>query len=412
VRRNLIVFITSLFILITIAIFGCLVWANTHYSRNHPGEKNFFIPWITARTFLQYGENPYGKPATQRTQVLYYGNLVDNHLDPLQLSIPFPFELIYFPFALIPDYAFSRGLWMTCLEISIVLLAIISLRLTRWKPSKTLILIVLLFSIFWFYGFLSLVDCNFTIFIALALVVLLMELREGHDEFAGSLLVFPLLKFDFTAFFMVFILWWAIFHQRKRFLAGFIMTFTLLITISLFILSDWFLPFLSGWISHLSYNPGISPVSVFADWWSVFGKRLGWAVSSIMMIILFFEWRGNRGKDFRHLLWTVSLTLAATPLLGLPVSMNDYVILFFPLIHFISILVERWSRPGHWGIAGISIIILFFVLWFANGKFQFEIGLTPSPITALLFSLLLVVGLYWMRWWAIRPSGTWSDRYL
>ena len=51
------------------------MWTNTLYSRVHPGEKDFLVPWLAASTFLQYGDSPYSKPAAQRAQVVYYGNL-------------------------------------------------------------------------------------------------------------------------------------------------------------------------------------------------------------------------------------------------------------------------------------------------------------------------------------------------
>ena len=55
-------------VLVALAILGALVWTNSLYVRSHPVEKNFLVPWLGARTLLQYGENPYETPATQRAQ--------------------------------------------------------------------------------------------------------------------------------------------------------------------------------------------------------------------------------------------------------------------------------------------------------------------------------------------------------
>jgi hypothetical protein len=398
----------SFLIFISLSVLCGLVWANTLFSRDHIGEKDFFVPWLAARTFLQYGDSPYSLAATERAQMIYYGNLAGKGQDPLRLSIPFPVELFYFPFSLITDYSLSRGIWMTCLEIALISLAILSLRLTGWKPVRTLLPIILIFSVFWIYGFLPLIGNNSVIFVSLAIVGLLLALREDRDELAGALLVIPLLKLEFTGFLVILILWWAFVQNRSRLIIGFMMTLTILMTFSFFLLLNWFLPFIGGWISHITYNPGLTPGTTLASLWPVFGPRLGWVISGIMLMLLFLEWRGVRRQGFRHLLWTTSLTLAATPLMGIPVASHDYVLLFFPLIHFFSIMAERWSRPGLWGLTGIGLIILFFGLWLVDGDLIFSSVSTSNGISALSFSGLLVLGLYWIRWWAVRPPQPWS----
>ena len=177
--RTLRILTTILLVILAFAILGGLTWANTLYAHDHPGEKDFFVPWLAARTFLQYGNSPYSDPATQRAQVVYYGALADEGQDPLRLGIPFPVELFYFPFALVTDYALARGIWMTCLEIALVALAFLSLCLTGWKPARTLMPVLLIFSVLWVYGFLPLAGSRAVIFAALAVVGLLLALRDG-----------------------------------------------------------------------------------------------------------------------------------------------------------------------------------------------------------------------------------------
>jgi hypothetical protein len=407
--RTLTILTTIVLIILALATLSGLVWANTRYAHDHPGEKDFFVPWLALRTFLQYGDSPYSQPTAERAQLIYYGHMADEGQDPLRLSIPFPVALFYFPFALVSDYAFARGLWMTCLEFALLVLAFLSLQLTGWKPARTLLPVVLIFSVLWVYGFLPLAGGSAVVFVALAVVGLLLALRDGRDELAGALLVLPFFKLDFAGLLLILILWWALYHRRVRVLAGFLMTLALLLAFSFFILFDWFTPYFGGWISHVYFNPGLTPGGILALSWPVFGPRLGWVLTAIILVALFLEWRDIRRKDFRHFLWTASLTLAGTPLLGIPVTPLDYVLLFFPLILFLSILAERWSRPYRWGISGLVLMVIFFVPWLV----PFELALAdiyiPTKSTALIFPLLLVLGLYWMRWWAVRPPLTWSD---
>lgn len=408
--RTLTILTTIFLISLSLAILGGLVWANTLYARDNPGEKDFFIPWLAARTFLRYGDSPYGDSAAERAQLVYYGRLAAESDDPLRLSIPFPVGLIYFPFALVTDYALARSLWMTCLEIAMVALAFLSLRLTGWKPVRSLLPGLLIFSVLWVYGFLPLTGNRAVIFVALAVVGLLLALREGRDELAGALLVVPFFKPDITGLLVLLILWWAIYNRRGRILAGFLMTLAILLAISFFILPNWFMPFIGGLISHLHYHPGLTPGGILASWWPAVGPRLGWALSGLLLVVLIIEWRNLRRKDFRHLLWTTSLTLAVTPLLGIPVVPQDYVPLFFPLILFLSIMNERWSRPRRWGVGGFALLATFFGFWLITaGLFLGEDLSALTAVLDLVFPAFLVLGLYWMRWWAVRPPRTWSD---
>ena len=394
-------------ILLALAILGGLVWANTIYVRAHPVEKDFLVPWLGARTFLQYGDSPYGDPATQRAQIVYYGRLAAAGQDPLVLWLPFPLELFYLPFALIKDYTLARAVWMTCLEIALAALAFLSLRLTGWKPARTLLPVVLLFPLLWVYGALSLVSGGGIGFIVLALVGFLLALRNERDELAGGLLILLVCAPRITGVFLLFMLWWIIYQRRWRIIWGFLMGLALLLALSFLLLPDWFMPFLSGMISHASYHPGISSMSLFAAWSPVVGPRLGWVLIGGLLLMLFIEWGAAFRNDFRPFLWAVGLTLAATPLLGIPMAPADFVVLFIPLMLFLSILAERWSRPGRWGVAGIVLIATLAGLWLLPlALVAANAHAALADVLILLLPVLLLFGLYWMRWWFIRLAPT------
>ena len=58
-------------IIIIIGLFSGLVWGNIISIRQNPVEKDFLVPWLGMRTFLESGNNPYGDSAAQRAQVFY-----------------------------------------------------------------------------------------------------------------------------------------------------------------------------------------------------------------------------------------------------------------------------------------------------------------------------------------------------
>jgi len=396
--------------LILLSIIGGLVWVNTLYAQNHPGGKDFLVSWLGARTLLQYGNNPYDDPATQRAQIVYYGRLANADEDPLRLFVPFPIELFFIPFALTSNYALARGFWMTLLEAALVAMGYLSLRLTVWKPSRMLLTIILIFSILWVYDYIPLISNQSVIFVGLSITGLLLAIREEHDELAGALMLLPFFSPEIAGIFVLFIVWWTIYHRRWRVLGGFLMTLVILCAIGFFLLPGWFKPFVNGLISHLIFTQGLTTGIILGSWWPVIGPRLGWVLTVFILLDLFIEWRAVRNKDFRHFLWTACISLAATPFLGIPVLPQDYVVLFLPLVLFLVILGERWSHRIKWGLTYLVLVIFFLGSWFLSGYLWLRSTSSTSILAlTLLLPGLILIGLYWMRWWAIRPPRTWSD---
>ena len=371
--RNLTVIATVFAVCLALVLLGGLVWANTAYVRDQPVAKDFVVPWLAARTFIQYGDSPYGEPAAQRAQIVYYGKLADAGQDPLSL-------------------------W-----------------LTGWQPARTLLPFVLLFPVLWIYGAFSLNTGSGIGLIVLALAGLLLALREERDELAGGLLLLILFAPRITGIFIFFIAWWIIYQRRWRILWGFLMSLVLLLALSFLFLPDWVVPFLGGLLTHLVNNPGLSVTSILASWSPIVGPRIGWVISGGLLLVLFVEWGNTLRKDPRHFLWTVSLTLVATPLLGIPMLPREYGFLFIPLVLFLSILDERWSsrstfgarderRPRRWGVAGITLILILAGSWLL--ALQLSAANADAALADTLFLLLplsLFIGLYWMRWWYVRP---------
>ncbi len=404
--RTLTVLTAIILICLAIAALGGLVWANTGYVRAQPAEKDFLVPWLGARTFLQYGDSPYSDPATQRAQILYYGRLATPSQDPLALWLPFPVELFYFPIALINDYALARAIWMTCLEIALVALVFLSLRLTGWKPGRLFLPVILLFPLLWVYGAFSLESGSAAGFIALSLAGFLLALRSENDELAGGLLVLLVSYARFTGVLAFFIFWVIVYQRRWRVLWGFLMALAVLLGLAFLFLPGWFLPFLNGLLSHFAFNPGFTTTGIFASLSPVVGQRLGWVLAGLLLLVLFFEWGNTLKKDFKAFLWMACLTVSVTPLLGIPMEPKEYLILIMPLMLFLALLGERRPWLKRWGVPGIVILLLVGLWLLALALIRANAYAALGNILILFLPALLVFGLYWMRWWFIHPVPT------
>ncbi len=409
--RNLSIFTTIFLIFVTIAILGGMVWANTLYSRNHPGEKDFLVPWLAARTYLQYGDNPYSEPASQRAQVVYYGRVAEAGEDSLALWLPLPMEALYFPFAFIPDYDVAHGIWMTLSELALIAIGLLSIRLMNWQPSRLALAGALAFPALSVFGLFGLVTGSGSIFVVLSFVGFLLALRGKQDELAGALLVLPFFSPRLLGIFPIFILWWIVAQRRWRIIGGFglalaalaLASFLIVPDWSLFV-SDWFVPFVANLAARSAFAPGVSLVGILGGWSPVLGPRVAWFLAGILAFTLFIEWGGVQHRDFRRFMWVTALTIAAVPLLGIPVQLPGLLVLTVPLMIFVGILGERWPLPKGLGIAGIFLLGTFGVLWLITILLSAGWAYTAiAHVLTLLPPFLLLVGLYWMRWWIVRP---------
>jgi len=116
-----------------------------------------------------------------------------------------------------------------------------------------------------------------------------------------------------------------------------------------------------------------------------------------------------RKKDFRWVLWTGCLTLTISPWIGLPVELDDLVLLLLPLILVLSVWEERFGTQGYWIAATVPVLLLL-GLWLLD--FRASNAMFPQrAMDALIFPmpLLILIGLYWVRWWAIRPVRTYIE---
>lgn len=386
-------------ILAALVLAGGLVWANTSFARSQPVEKDFLVPWLGARTFLQYGENPYGETATQTAQVVYYGQVAAKGEDPLTLWLPFPAELFYFPFALSTDYGLARGLWMTFQEIALAGLAILCLRLIEWRPSRLLLPVVLLISVLSVYGMITLLSGSASAFIALALAGFLLTLRNGQEEVAGGLFLLAAMAPGLTGLLAFFLLWWVFYRRRWRVLWGALMVLGLLLALSFLLLPNWFLPFVRGWISHLGHAQAFSSVRIFSTWSPVAGLRLGWALAGLILLLLCVEWGATMRDDPRHVIWTTCLTVTAMPLMGVAMQLANYVVLFIPLMVLAGVLVGRRQTARSGAGAGSFLVGVFLGLWLLTVLlFILHATTALAQVLFLLFPGLTIPGLYWVRW--------------
>jgi hypothetical protein len=205
--------------------------------------------------------------------------------------------------------------------------------------------------------------------------------------------------------FVILILWWIIRHKRWRVLGGFIVLLLSLLALSFFVLPNWLVPSIQGLLSHSVFSIGFSSLSLLALWSPGVGSRLSWLLAGALLLLLLGEWGIAQEKSHRRFIWAVSLTIAVTPLLGIPVHPADHVLLILPLMQVLAIVAERWPQRGLRS-AGIVLGSVFVVTWLLPLLLSLNgVWFALVDTLVLLLPCLLVIGLYWMRWWIIRSPA-------
>lgn len=396
---------------LTLAALGGLFWANVRYVRSAGLDKSFLVSWSSLQIFAQHGLSPYEEATAQHIQMLYYGRMAHAGEDPLRLTLPPLFAIFYLPLALIPDYTLARSLWMTFNEIALGGIALLTLRLTAWKIPRRFIPLFLLFVLFWPYSLLGLFQGDASIFTTLTAIGAWAALRDEKDELAGALMVIALGQPVINGPLLIFLFAQALSQRRSRVYWGFLMFFTILTLLTFFLLPDCFWPWLRNLLQERPYQHGLHLQDILATWWPVLGRRLGWLLSGSLTVVLLIEWILARRRGDRRLLWVTCLTIAATPLLGMRHPLTGQVALVLPTVQLALLIGERWGGHRRGGLPYVVLMMIFAGLWtwstilFTQNEW--------ANLRCLLFAglaVFLLIGLYWLRWYAIRvPRPYWEN---
>lgn len=409
-RRNyaLVKFIFA--ILLGAILIVLMAWGNFQYAQQNPGGNDFLVHWMGTQVFIREGISPYSEVAAMRIQTAAYGRPAAPGEHELRVAYPLYSIILFLPFAFITDFVLARAIWMTALEVGLVLLAFISIRISNWKPPLVFTAFFLLFSLLWYHALRPLINGNAVIFVALGIATILWAIRKNSDELAGVVMAFITIKPQLAILFIAFIMLWAIFSRRWKIIGWFLGVMVILIGFSLFLLPDWISQNLTEVIRYSSYNPPGTLRAALSALLPGIGNRLGWVISGILVVILLVEWWFARRADLRGFLWTSCLTLVISQWIGIQTDPGNFIILYPALVLVFSLWEERWAKRA-WIFSLLCMIILLLGIWILFvTTIQYDYQPIQSPIMFGPLPGLLLIMLYWVRAWAFRSPYLWTRR--
>lgn len=380
-----------------------LFTVNLSFARTNPGGNDFLVHWVGSQELIMTGNSPYSDAVAIRIQTIAYGRPAQAGEHELRVAYPIYSALIFAPFAMIQDFTLARAVWMTFLEICILLLAVVSISLTKWKPSVPVLVIYLIFAFVWYHSIRPLINGNAVILVALLIAVALWAIRREQYELAGVLLGLATIKPQVVILLWIFITLWAVSTGRWKLLAWSYGTVLVLAIMGIILVPDWILQNFYEVLRYPGYNPPGTPGAAFYEWLPGIGRQLGWGLTLVVSLVLIIEWVAAWGKDFDWFLWTACLTLVASQWIGIQTDPGNFIVLFFPLVYVMVNSENRWGKNAQI----ISVLFMVFItigLWYLFLS-TVQIGDQPlqHPIMFFPLPLVLFIGLYWVRWWATRP---------
>lgn len=390
------------FILFVGLVIG-LVWGNYHFAEMNIGGEGFLIQRISIRSLVTGENSPYSEQATAQIQeAVKYENSFAEGNSPRYTS-PLYSAVVIFPFTLIENTNLAHTLWLTSQLVVIFLILMVSLKLTSWKPAWYIFLLFSLLTIFSYHVIIPWLDGNLSIWAALFLVSAFLAIRNNWNEVGGIFLALAAIQPQLVIIVIIFILLWVASQRKRLLIIWFFMTLIFLSVIGLFLVPDWIMQYLRILYNYPANFPPGSPGMLFRDLWPGLGKPLGWLVTALLVVILIVEWWLSMRKDYLWFIWTACLTMVVSQWIGIPIIPGNFVSLILPLILISAMLTERWPRGGQW-VSVLIAVVLFVWEWalYYIDVTSSQPGMQLNLIIPL--PLILLIGLYWVRWWAIKPK--------
>lgn len=372
------------------------------------GGGDFYVHWVASRGFVYDKIDPYTSQVPDRVQQLVYGGSAKIGDEPYILDTPFDILLLYFPTALLSDPHLARAIYTLFLELALFILAIRSLHLTDWEWPRVFAVFFVFFVVFNYYSFQAIREASPVVLLAFLYAEILVTLRLEEDELAGVLIAVSFYYWEVGAPFIILIALRCFYQKRTRVFSGFFMASFILLVISFLSYPYWIIPFLRAGLNNLRAEFGFNIRGVFQHLWPAQGGVVAWVFILVLIVALGYEWSMARRGDDRRFYWAACLSLAMAPLLGFRTEMEHLSVLVIPLALVFAIVHNRWRKFGN-GLTLLLMLVSFMVPWAINIFAVPRFGENAEEIIFFFLPLFTVIGLYWIRWWALRPPRTWKD---
>jgi hypothetical protein len=411
-RRNM-AWVLGGVVVVSLLVLYAVTWANYQFTLQYGGGYEFVTHWLGARLFLFNGISPYGDEAAVLIRAAAneitpgVGIFTPPDENLLRFVTPLYSIVLYLPYVFMKTPELGRAIWMTILEAALVGQALLAMKIVSWRPGRVGQIVFVLVFMTWYPSVQSVIEGNPSILVSLFVIGGLVAIRNKGYELAGVLFAFTTIKINVALLFVIFILGWAYRQRNWKLIGWFFGTIVLLGASVTLLMPDWLTGYMQSLVQFFTDNPLNALGGILSGELPGTGERIGWLLLGIMAAVVLLEWAILRRKEYHIFLWTASLTLVASQWIGVRLNAANLNLLFPVLVFIFWLWGERWKRVGVIASIVLLVVMLFGVwgiYWGRSGK-----PLDESSLLLIPLPVLLMLVLYWVRWWAIRSPNLWFD---
>jgi len=374
-------------------------WATwIFFTQKVPGGNDFLAHYSVWQGYFRFGFSPYSDEAALYTQELIYGRPALPGEDQNRLTYPF-YSLIFHAPLTIFEYPLARAIYMTVLASALIAGIWITLDLVNWKPENWLLGLLLAWTILFYPHTRGIILGQFAILGFISLVGSLFLLKRKQDIYAGVVLVISTVKPTLVFLVIPYLLFYALIRRRFRFIAGFLVTLTILLAGSYVLEPGWMKEWIQRMFMYSAYTVGQSPVWILTHRITPELGDRGEAFLIILILLgLFTSWWKVFRKDGNHrFFWTLGITLVVSNLIVPRSATTNYVMLLAIFIWIFAAL-DRSLPKGKAAVACVMVASFAGYWWlhFATvvGNQEQAVMFFPYPI---VIGIVLLFGRKWLQ---------------
>jgi hypothetical protein len=359
--------------------------AAKHLQGEYSFGNDFYPIWLTSREWLRARRDPYSEAVTQKIQVGLFGRplggqfVTDPPADYRTFAYPAFTDLLFWPLSEIP-FRTVRIVWAAFLTLALAGGVLLWARALSWNGSGAGLAIAVLLTVCSYPELEGLYAGQMGLLVGSLLAASLLAFVRGQLLLAGVLMALTMIKPQMTVLAIFYLLLWSLqdWPRRKRLVAGFFATTSLLVAASLAVWPHW----IQSWVQVVIAYPRYSEPPLASD---VLGAALrahggNAVIVALLLAAIALAWRGRAADAGSHQFWlTLSLLLAITTVALLPgQSLCDQVILL-PGILLLACRDEVQSlTPVVRALLAIGIVVLLWPYFAAVGLIALRPFLSPE----------------------------------
>ena len=361
------------------------------YASRFNGAADFHSRWYGARALLLEGRDPYSSEVTAELEAIRDPGQRDYNSH--SFAYPLHVVFVFLPLALL-DYGWTQAFWLVTLQwVAIALAAGVFIYL-EWRPKPLAALGILLAVLFFYPVARTILLGQFTLHVALFLLFSLIALKRGRDGWAGIWLAVATIKPQTIALAVVWIVIWAIWQRRWRFIAGLVGGGAALLAASMILLPEWPISFVRDLQGYVGLASGRYPLEVLLE--PILPEPPGivlFALSAALVVVMMWFWaRAVRSGDEDSFFRATFMTVTVGALVLFQTGSTNQVLLVIPLLVWLWYLLRNWGR---W-VALAATLLFLLVPWALflltiSGNYESPMLLLPLPLFCLAVLLILEV---------------------